>query len=210
MKRTDLALIFTGAAALGAGAMYLFDPQRGRRRRATLRDRTAATLRQVARAAGKTERDLIERMHGATAVIGEHLAPEHEVDDPVLAARVRSLMGRIVSHPGAIEVSAEKGCILLRGLILEQEFEPLLAAISRVRGVREVRSWLRPRTDSAHQSSLQGGIRRTRNAVQRFQGPWSPALRLAAGASGAALVFYGLHRRDFLGVVASTFGAGAV
>jgi uncharacterized membrane protein len=210
MKRTDLAMLLAGGAALGAGAMYLLDPQRGRRRRALLRDKTVRVLHLVQHAAGKTERDLLERIHGATAEFTGAFAPELEVDDPVLAARVRAIMGRVVGHPGAIEVTAEKGCVLLRGLILEDEFEPLLAAISHVKGVREVRSWLRPRQDGAHTSALQGGVRRTRNFFQRFEGRWSPALRLLTGAGGVALVAYGARRRDFPGVIASAIGAGAI
>ncbi len=210
MKRTDIALLLAGSAALGAGCMYLFDPQRGRRRRALLRDKTVKTWHVVERAAGRAEHDLADRVRGAAAVLAESFVPNVDVDDVVLAERARSAMGHVVSHPGAIDVSAEDGCILLRGTILEPEFEPLLAAVGKVRGVREVRSWLRPRPNADHDSSLQGGKRRIRNFFEKVEGSWSPGLRLLCGLGGLGLIALGARRRDFLGVVAGSFGAGAI
>ena len=63
----------------------------------------------------------------------------HEpVDDDQLIARVRSKLGRVVSHPHAIDAAARDGHVALSGGILEQEATPLIAAVSSVRGVSSV------------------------------------------------------------------------
>jgi osmotically-inducible protein OsmY len=59
---------------------------------------------------------------------------DEEVSDEVLVDRVRAKMGRVVSHPGAIKVTAEQGRVTLSGAVLEHEHEELLQAVRSVRG----------------------------------------------------------------------------
>src|SRR5512138_2725488 len=93
------------AAGVGAGLMYLFDPDRGKRRRALLRDKAEHATRIAADAARKTRRDVRNHLLGAVAEF-ESLLRSEEATDRVLEQRVRSKMGRVVSHPHAIKVKA--------------------------------------------------------------------------------------------------------
>ena len=58
--------LLTGVT-LGAGLMYLFDPERGRRRRALLRDKAVSLSSQTGDALGRTARDLSNRATGVAA-----------------------------------------------------------------------------------------------------------------------------------------------
>ena len=52
------------AAGVGAGLMYLLDPNAGRRRRALLRDKGVKLTHSTTRAVDKTSRDMKNRIHG--------------------------------------------------------------------------------------------------------------------------------------------------
>ena len=55
---------------------------------------------------------------------------------------MRSRIGRVVSHPHAIRVTARAGRVTLRGPILAEEVDELLACVSAVQGVTGVENWL--------------------------------------------------------------------
>lgn len=196
--------VIGGAGAIGAGLFYLLDPQRGRRRRALARHRGAhafnagrATLRRAAR-------DLVHRGHGLAAEAGARLRPGSEpVEDSTLENRVRSRMGRFVSHPHAIEVLADDGEITLSGQVLRAEAPGLLAAVRSVRGVRKVDDQLRVHRSAEHISALQGGGPRRRNRLRR---PWPPAKRLLAATAGGAIALAGLRRADRTGLALRAAG----
>src|SRR5882672_9725485 len=99
--RNQLSLGVLGTAGLGAGLMFLLDPDLGPRRRAILRDKFISFTRLAAWAADKTSRDAKNRIYG-TVVGTKSLFSDAAVDDDVLVERVRSQMGRSVSHPHAI------------------------------------------------------------------------------------------------------------
>src|SRR5512132_53268 len=92
-----------GAGAFGAGLMYLCDPDRGKRRRALLRNKAEHAKRIAVDAGGKTRRDVRNQVRGVVAEL-ESAFRSAEVADDVLKARVRTTLGRMVSHPRAIKV----------------------------------------------------------------------------------------------------------
>src|SRR5437764_5697161 len=98
--RNQSGLGIMGTAGLGAGLMFLLDPDMGTRRRAILRDKLISLSRLAAWAADKTSRDLKNRVYGTIASTKSRFA-EEDVSDDVLVERVRSQMGRAVSHPHA-------------------------------------------------------------------------------------------------------------
>src|SRR5215471_18409156 len=57
------------AAGLGAGVMFLMDPQMGRRRRAILRDKTVSFSRHASALVDKTTRDVRNRTYGTVVSI---------------------------------------------------------------------------------------------------------------------------------------------
>src|SRR5438045_807898 len=169
--------------ALGGAAMYLLDPDRGRRRRALMRDKLRHSTHQVERAITVTSSDLQNRAKGVRAAV-EHLFTGETPDDQILVARVRSKIGRIVSHPSSLDVSADNGVVTLRGPILEHELESLLECVASVDGVNQVRNELEPHRTAQGVSGLQGGVHRPGYKFELLQKNWSPSARLLAGIGG--------------------------
>ena len=124
-------------AAIGAGLMYLLDPDRGARRRHVLADQVTSALRSGSRAARERLSDASNRARGLVAETRGRLR-EGDVDDDTLVARVRAELGRHVEHARAIEVVADGGTVTLRGAVPAGEQPALVAAVSRVRGVQRV------------------------------------------------------------------------
>src|SRR5687768_38025 len=130
-------LSFGAGLGIGTTMMYLLDPDRGKRRRALLRDKVVLAQRKTGECMEVTARDVSNRARGIATSIQSKFTP-HEVDDAVLVDRVRSKLGRLVSHPGAIEVAAYDGNVALSGPILEDEVAGLLSCVKSIQGVNEV------------------------------------------------------------------------
>lgn len=203
MNRTQWTLV--SGAGVGAGLMYLLDPQGGGRRRALMRDKATHALNKSGDALRKTSRDLGNRSRGLAANVSR--LRSDQPSDLVLADRVRSKMGRHVSHPGAIAVTAEEGRVILRGAVLASEVDHLLAATRSVRGVREVDNRLDVYEEPDSVPDLQGdGARAGRSGLQRRS--WSPTARLLAGTAGGTLALAGLARRGPVGTAIGAVGLG--
>lgn len=134
MRNTDFLL----GAALGAGLMYILDPERGGRRRALVRDKAVHFGHEIDDNVTGRARDLRNRARGAVAETRARMN-EGSVDGPVLEERVRSELGRAVSNPGSIRVDAVgAGRVMLSGPVLKDEQDELLDTVRSVRGVEEV------------------------------------------------------------------------
>ena len=191
-------------AGLGAGLMYLLDPQGGRRRRALARDKTVSALKTGGNTALKTGKNLGNRTKGLVHEAGS-LLQRGEVDDKVLCDRVRSKLGRIASNPSNIEVSALDGRVKLLGSVPVSEADQLLTTVAKVKGVKDVDCQLQfLENDDA---SLQGheGNGSSRSRLARA---WRPATLILAGTGGAALAFAGFKRRDKVGTALGAAGLG--
>src|SRR6185312_5489021 len=140
-KLQSFASALTGAVA-AAGVMYYFDADSGRRRRARFGQRSGGAARRSLSRLQAASRDLAHRAYGlgarATALLrGGEVAPG------VLAERVRARLGRVVSHPGAVHVSAdERHTVRLSGVVLAWEHGPLRRAVAAVPGVAAIRDEL--------------------------------------------------------------------
>jgi hypothetical protein len=207
--RNQLGLGVLGSAGLGAGLMFLLDPDLGTRRRAILRDKFISLSRLAAWAADKTSRDVKNRLYG-TAVSAKSRFGDTEVDtsDDILIERVRSQMGRAVSHPHAIHVSARNCRVTLRGEILSDEVNRLIRAVSAVKGVKEVVNEMNAHDQAGDISSLQGGRTRSGNRLALFQSNWPPAVRLMAGTGGLITAAAGIKRGGLIGSILTGIGAG--
>jgi uncharacterized membrane protein len=190
---------------LGAGAMYLLDPDRGGRRRSLLRDQLVHAGHKLGDSMAATARDTRNRAVGVAAELKSRLHKD-EVDDTVLHERVRSAIGRAVSHPGSISVTTFEGQVTLSGQVLADEVGGLMRQVEQVRGVQEVRNQLEMYRSAEGVSALQGSGRRPdqRSAMQN----WPPAVRLAIGAVGGMLAVKGLGRRGLRGNALTAAGAG--
>ena len=197
------------AAGIGAGCMYLFDPDRGKRRRAEIRNKAKHINCVANQAVGKTKRDLRNHLLGVVADIGS-LVRSDEVADDVLEARIRSKLGRVVSHPHAIEVKVVDGRVILTGPILAAEVLPLVEVINGIAGLKSIENLLELHENAGDVPALQGGKRRSGERFGPFKSTWSPTTRLVAGLAGGALTVYGGKRRGALGSAMSTVGFGMV
>ncbi len=124
-------------AGLGAAMMYLFDPNRGRARRAEIEGRTKGLYQRAGHTVETLARDIENRCEGMAAK-AKHLADCEPVDAPKLTARVRAKMGRLVRTPHDIKVDAEGGKIVLTGEIEASEAGRVLAGAMAVPGVTDV------------------------------------------------------------------------
>lgn len=155
------AVGMVGAAGIGAALMYFFDPDRGKRRRIKVRDKATHLKRVAIDAAGKTQRDVHNRIVGVLAET-EALFRCEEVSDEVLEARVRSKLGRVVSHPHAVKVKVVDGLITLSGPILANEVLPLCEAVISINGVKNIENLLEVHESATDVPAPQNGTGRFR------------------------------------------------
>jgi len=178
---------------VGAGCMYLMDPDRGRSRRAVLRGKSSGVYREVRDSMDRATTDLTNRAQGMVASL-KSMVQNEPVGDDQLVARVRARLGRLVSHPHAIEVTAHHGRITLSGDVLEEEAGRLVAGVGSVRGVSSITDHLLRHREASNIPSLQGGPDRRGENVGALRHEWPPALRMLAGVTGGSLGLYLLAR----------------
>jgi hypothetical protein len=130
------------------------------------------------------------------------LSSSEPVDDDRLVDRVRSRMGRYVSHPHAIHVSAQNGHVTLDGVVFSTEASRALKAVRATPGVHGVDDRLERHGEDSNHPSLQGG---------RVAGgsTWNTS-RILMSAIGGGLVLYGLTGRGAAAKTAATVGLGLV
>jgi uncharacterized membrane protein len=183
--------------------MYFLDPDRGARRRALARDRGEHAAHRFRALLSHAGIELRARARGAVAETRSKMHAD-QPDDALLVERVRAVLGHAVSHPHAIHVAAEGGCVTLGGPVLRAEVSRLLAKALTVPGVRRVHDALEVHEPGERLPALQGGRGSAR--LPRASRSWSPMTRLTLGALGGGLATYGVVRRGGPGLVAA--GAG--
>lgn len=196
-----------GGLGVGAALMYLLDPDRGRRRRALLRDQLVHAGRRLREARRVTAVDISNRTNGLWAEASRWLREDGDASDAELIERVRSKLGRVVSHPHAIEVAAQDGHVTLNGPILNEEVRPLLSCVQRVEGVRSVEDRLAAYPQAGRVSALQGGRPRSRR-FELLQRNWSPTARVIAGGVGAGMLAASARGPSPAGLALGLLGAG--
>jgi uncharacterized membrane protein len=196
-----------GGIILGAGAMYLLDPDRGTRRRSLLRDQVVHTGHKLGDGLAATARDTRNRAAGAAAELRSRFKHD-QADDEILHERVRSAIGRAVSHPSAITVTVFDGQVTLRGHVLAAEVDELIDRIKRVRGVRDVRNELEVHRTANGVPALQGAGRPREQRPELLQENWAPSTRVIMGTIGGALALKGLRSKGAAGRTLSALGLG--
>jgi gas vesicle protein len=134
-----------GCCLCGVAAMYLFDPQRGRGRRAKLIDQTSSFVRRTGRSMRASGTDLANRMRGVMhegrKQVGSAMQSSSE-----LAQRIRGEISRCCSNPNDINFMADReGAVTLTGPIDKVEADWLLAAITRIPGVCQIINGMKTR-----------------------------------------------------------------
>jgi len=152
------SLVLLSGVGIGAGMMYVLDPDRGRRRRALVRDKVEHATNKAGDYAGRVSRDLRHRAQGLAGETAALFADE-DVRDDVLVERVRAAMGSVPVHHGAIKVTAANGIVTLTGQALANELPPVMSAIREVRGVKDVVSELNVHEETGDPPSQQKSLR---------------------------------------------------
>ncbi|WP_447980059.1 SRPBCC family protein [Candidatus Nitrospira bockiana] len=204
-------MLLLSGAGIGAGLMYILDPEGGNRRRALVRDKLSRAANVTGEALDTTWRDVRNRATGVTARV-QSVWHREDVSDATLVERVRSQLGFLVRHPGSIEVCADQGRVILSGPVLADEVDRLVSQVRNVRGVREVENRLEVHEQPGNVPGLQGEPPRRPQGrqIEWLQTNWSPSARAAAGATGAALAWYGGARRDLPGTALALVGLALV
>lgn len=139
------AAIGVAAAAAAAGAAFLFDPARGRARRAQLIDQSAATARRIGRRAEHLARRVRSDAAGRIeAMRASKDAMPRPTDDATVIDRVRSEVLRDPRvHKDTLSINVERGVVVLRGEVADEEARhQLIDRVERVEGVWSVRDML--------------------------------------------------------------------
>jgi uncharacterized membrane protein len=202
MKTVRIAL--SGFAA-GAAVMYFSDPARGRRRRARVRDRSVRVSRRFLNLLNKAKRDTANRARGSACAVRAAFRDGRTLDD-IVVERVRAKLGRLVSHPHAIDVSCSEGRVTLGGPVLKLEEFHLVRCVRAIPGVVTVENKLDPHDSSENIPRLQGEPRRQTRA-EGPQQPWTPGLRVAAGTLGGLLLSYGISSKGARAFASEVAGA---
>jgi len=201
-KRTSW-LVGTG---LGLGLMYFLDPVQGNRRRALVRDQAVSIINRTDMALEKSYRDMRNRVKGAYYELSGMLS-ERDVPDWILAERVRSKLGFLTSHPGAVEVDAHKGIATLSGSVLVKDVDRLVAGVSAVRGIKTVENNLTVHNRVEDIPSLQGSEEIPSVRPERSM-YWTPTTRLLAALGAVGLFVFGRNKRGLIGTAFSLTGIG--
>lgn len=191
--------------------MYLFDPDRGRRRRALVRDKLVSARHQLRDASDVTATDVLNRTTGQVARLRSLLRNEAPSDEALLQ-NVRRELGFIVAHPKAIDVAVDQSRVTLSGPVLADEVEDLLSAVSTMRGVTSVDNRLTVHREPGSVPALQGPpARRGRPPwLPWSQHVWSPAQRLGAGLFATALTLWGARARGLTGMLVGFAGIASL
>ena len=171
--------------AIGAALALAFDPDQGRRRRALIRDKMIRGTHVTGEAFDATVRDMGNRARGMVAATRSRFTSE-ELDDSRVLERVRARLGRVCSHPHAIDVDVMNGEVTLRGPVMAEEVKDLLNAAASVRGVDSVINELEPHDSAEGVPSLQGEGRVAGSSFDLLQPNWAPATRALVGAAALA------------------------
>jgi osmotically-inducible protein OsmY len=171
--------------AIGAALALALEPDQFNRRRALVRDKLARGRRLTGEALDATARDIANRARGVAAVAGRRFRDE-DIDDRRLLERVRAKLGRVCSHPHAIDVEVRDGEVTLRGPILADEVRALLTAAASIDHVHSVVNELEPYESAEGVPALQGQGRRAGSTFDLLQPTWAPATRALIGAAALA------------------------
>lgn len=205
MKSENAPLIIAEAFGVGALTMYFSDPDRGRRRRAFVRDACVHSARELRMFGRRCRRDVENRVQGA---IAEHrdTPDETPASNAVLKQRVRTALGHVLSRPSTVQVSCTEGKVYLAGWVFAQEVDDMNQTVREGPGVKEVFTYVNTTDHPEYFAALQGA-HPPRRGPAFIHESWSPTLRVLAGCAGSGLLLYGAMNRKAIGKAAAINGA---
>jgi uncharacterized membrane protein len=188
-----------GGLGVTAATVYLFDPEHGRKRRTALAKTGRRFVSAVEEEAARSWKDTAHQLQGVIARVSR--LRDETASDETITERIRSRMGRVVSHPHRIKVASDHGVVTLWGAILKSEVNELLHTVKRVPGVDDVQNHL----EVTESEEFALGT----DAKEKFMS-WSPTKRLLASTAGIAMAVYGLKKKNSFGKMMSLLGVGLI
>ena len=174
--------------AMGAGAMYLLDPQFGKTRRSKAKGGLARAAGDYGTLWEKGTADLANRLKGQ-AFEAKGLLTGEVPDDETVTNRVRSAAGHLLTDAGDLHVETRDGVVSLGGVVRPGEPDLLIPAVEKVRGVRSVESLLTTDGEPVPHRP-QTGL-----AANMPTGQLTHAARLGLATAGAGLLTRAVLRR---------------
>ncbi len=128
-----------GAVALGAAAMYLMDPDKGRERRDFVVNQVSKCVQETGHVCRLAGHYVMRLWHGRAGSTD----PQFEAADPMageqLVKRVRQEISHLMANPAQVQLMADTdGMVTVYGKIPANELDSVLIAINNVPGVRSV------------------------------------------------------------------------
>ncbi len=130
-------LFMLGGIGLGAGLMFILDPDRGKTRRAQARGQ-AGTLLHRAEAILETRTGGLGSRAQRLVTAATSVFRPPVVTDEELVVRLHSELSRVLSNAGSIQVSVAHGRVTFSGPILAQDVRPLIESAARLPGVKHI------------------------------------------------------------------------
>ena len=177
---------------LGAGFMYLFDPDRGLARRAQIRTQALDLRNEFEDVLNEGLRDLQESGRELNAEIASRLRPD-QTSDWLIEHRVRASLNTNGYHADAVNVKVLNGEVVLSGAALSTEVPEIIRQAYTVSGVRAVTNQLEPHEQPEEIAAMSSA------ETARRTGLLPPSLRLIALAGGSLVFLMGLRRGGLLG-----------
>src|SRR5438876_4547398 len=146
--------MWLAGAGVGGATAYLLDPASGNQRRKRVADTIVHYTNETGDTAVTVGRDLRNRTRGVVVSLQRKILPK-TTDDRVLQERLHAAIGRVVSHPHAITVTARGGDVILGGQIVPSEELRLVSTVQAIDGVKNVETRFERHTQAADVSSLQ-------------------------------------------------------
>jgi hypothetical protein len=169
-------LTILGAMGIGAGLMYVFDPDKGKKRRALMRDRLEDTARKTRRQIDRKSHEVGDLVSSIGASIKAPFT-NGPLSDNDLLARVKEKVIEILPDTQDIKVRARNGIVTLGGWLPQRELDHLVKSVSSIPGVSSITNKLR-----LNDSHTNGGLKVT------------TAAPLVTGVVGGAVALYYLAR----------------
>ena len=129
-----------GALLLGLGAMWLFDPNRGRARRAWIGQKTHRLLNETGRFMRATGRHVANKSRGYYYESRKGLTSAGQtLSDSTLAERVRAGLGHLgLRSTSSVGVQCLDGCVTLTGRCIPDDVDAVIASARDTQGVHNV------------------------------------------------------------------------
>lgn len=213
-KAISRSLAGLTGVALAAGTVYLFDPKKGKSRRAQISEQCKSAARRISDGTHHLGDEISERYYGASTRVSSWFDTRARTDRG-LARRVRIDLWRALDKSSGIGVIAHDGTVILHGEVLPHQHKHVLQVVSAVEGVVGIADHLteiggdkssRPRARIQEGfSRVQRGFTRARDSV--MQEHWSPTTRVCSGTLGLALLRWGATHRTLVGGIGALTGA---